>query len=159
MKPKLYLICFLLFASLISHAQHTVEKSKHIKLEYAQYIHEHGNQREIGDIYTFFVVAKKKGIKVLYVWFGETPVPVSIYENGKKSIHENELLKAHRMGIKCNKNIYTNFPNEHNEDAIKKQFKPSTNFRGKAMIIYSYKGKIYYYAVYTIQKLEAKPLR
>ncbi len=161
-----YILIFVsaLFVSNTLPAQRIVLKKKsaaclrHLRLIEATYSYEGSAQRPIGRIYEFTLQVLKPHVKIDSVWFGNTPVPITITDKNAQNIG-GKTLSQDVYSAKANRDLYKNF--SHNTDSTQHaaHFVPPFVLTHEAAIMYTYKSKRHYLLVGQAIEKEAKKYR
>lgn len=132
---RLFLFAILILGCSKLNAQKPSKKA--VQCMESFYTYQERNNRTIGDVYEFKIKINALPCHIKYVWFGATPVPCDIYDS-KTNNRIDSLRSKGTYWVRCNKDLYKNFPNQ-DSTVLAKEFKAPYPYKGGAVLIGTYK--------------------
>lgn len=121
------------------------------------YTYRERNKRIIGNVYEFKIQVNALPYHVNYVWFGATPIPCDVYEL-KTNNRIDSIRSKGIYWVRCNKDLYKNFPTQ-DSIVLAKEFKAPYPYKGGAILVGTYKKERHLLWVKSSPQRPAKGLR
>jgi hypothetical protein len=111
-----------------------------------------------GRIYEFEISCNKTGLVLDSVWFGNAPVPCDVFTFNRKE-KVTSLQSGQHYIVRCNRDLYSQYPDRFDSVKAATYFKAPFSFRGKAVLLYSLSSQHFGVSVKSIRYRKPQPLR